>query len=211
MSELWVARNEHSVKAAEALYCLDLCDCLAFAEPCSEDLKVLLPTSVIPSCGLTVVQVWVVSEWIFSVQPRVSPVQVSSGLGMGTGASAGSCFVLLCSVPGGWCSASPHGLNISSMFQQPCFSMGSVSSRWFAACPDVEAGSWCLEGFGKARLGGDELGSVLGRQVAAHSQQRANLGSQPWLCFTAVQAARPFLFHCLLRAQEFIKVRIYKP
>lgn len=51
----------------------------------------------------------------------------------------------------GWCSASPHGLNISSMFQQPCFSMGSVSSRWFAACPDVEAGSWCLEGFGKAR------------------------------------------------------------
>lgn len=94
--------------------------------------------------------------------------------------------------------------------------MGSTSSRLLAACPDVEAESWCLEGFGrclgKAELGGDELGSVLDRQVAAHSQKRASLGEPalPLLCFTAVQAAQPFLSHCLHKAHEFIMVRIYK-
>lgn len=85
--------------------------------------------------------------------------------------------------------------------------MGSVSSRLFAGYPDVEAESWCFEGFGrcpgKPKLGGDEQGSVLGRQVAAHSQKRASLGeaalSSP--CFTAVQAPQPFLFHRLHRAQ----------
>lgn len=50
------------MKAAEALYWLDLCDCLAFPEPCSEDLNVLLPTFVISGCGLRVVKIRVVSE-----------------------------------------------------------------------------------------------------------------------------------------------------
>lgn len=56
---------------------------------------------------------------------------------------------------------------------------------------------------GKPQLGGDELGSVLGRQVAAHSQKRASLGEAalPSPCFTAVQAAQPFSSLCLHRVQ----------
>lgn len=49
--------NEHSVKSAEALYCLDLCDCLAFPESCSEDLNMLLPTFVMPGRVLSVVKI----------------------------------------------------------------------------------------------------------------------------------------------------------